>query len=202
MLIPFLAFALLVGTGVSRIEAAIHIYKVTFVGKALFFPKLVPIGNGIKHSGYLIYNTANPANSQTIEVFKNRTFQLNGQMLQAMFPSQIGIGAIDRDGNGINETASALIGFQSGGSTHARAYIGTVPAAGFRVNGVTFPGIARSLKGVGAVTSAGVDNFAVQDSWRFDPLSALQGVVGSNNTNDGVAAVQVHLQSRGYVQVP
>jgi hypothetical protein len=200
--IAFAAAALAAFGAVSTAGAAIHVYKITFVGTPLFFPKAPPLGNAVKSSGYLIYDTVTPGNSQAVEVFKNKTYQLNGPLLTRIFPVAIGITPIDRNSDGFFETASSLVGFQSGGNTNARAYIGMIPKNGFKLGNVLFTGIARSLKGSGSVTSSAVDLFAIRDAWTLDALSALPGVVGSNNTNDGVAAVAVFLQSKGYVQVP
>ncbi|HEV7867217.1 MAG TPA: hypothetical protein VGO90_06015 [Chthoniobacteraceae bacterium] len=202
-----LSFAALLGflvlaAGTQSAEAAIHIYKVTFSGKAQFFPKPEPIGNSLKSMGYLIYDTNAPANSQTVEIFSNKTYRVNGLLLQLIFPSQIGLAAIDRDEDGFNETASALVGFQNGNTTVARSYIGAVPKSPFSINGVTFINTSKALKGKGSVVTAGLDLFTVTDSWKFDSLSALPGVATSNNSNDGVTAVIVYLQGKGYQAAP
>jgi hypothetical protein len=194
--------ATFLGVAAPRGEAAIHIYKLTFAGKPLFFPKNPPLGNAVKSSGFLIYDTVNPANSQTVEVFKNKTFQFNGPLLQRIFPSQISFAALDRNNDGTFETASALVGYQNGATNDARAYIGSIPKLGFRIKEILFTGIAKALKGTGAVTVGGLDHFTISDKWKLDALSALPTVVGSNNTNDGRAAVQVFLESKGFVLVP
>ena len=189
-------------------QAAIHIYKVTFSAKAQFFPRLttqIPNpGNSRKSTGYLIYDTVTPANSQTVEIFTNKTYRLNALLLNLIFPSQVLVGGIDRTvpPDGFAETAAALVAFQTGGSFVARSYQGVIPKVPFKIKNIVFANIAKSLKGAGSVTTPGSDRLTVLDTWTFDPLSALQGVVGSNNTNDGVAAVEVFLQGKNYIEVP
>lgn len=201
--VTLLLAALVFAVGVRPAHAAIHIYKVTFTATAQFFPKVAPLGNTQKATGYLIYDTATPNNSQTVQVFTNKTykFNANGNLLGLIFPSQITISTLDRNNDGFFETANALVGFQSGATSVARSYIGTIPRPpGFKISGVFFNGIARSLKGAGSVVTSGVDRFTVSDTWTFDSLSALPAVTGSNNTNDGVTAVVAYLQGKGFVQ--
>lgn len=198
-----LALAPLLGTlfffaGTPQAEAIVVIYKVTVASKAQFFPKVAPLGNSVTSTGYLIFDTNTPANSQTVEVFRNKTFQLNGNLLQRIFPSQIGLGALDKNLDGFAETLNALLGFQTGGTTHARSYIGTIPKNGFFLKGQLFTGLSRTLKGKGTLVVAGNDLLTRTETFTIDTLSAAL----PNDTNVGTNAVVVLLVSKGYTQVP
>ena len=178
-----------------RAEAAIRIYKVTIVQKAVFFKE-----NSITSVGYLIYDTTTPANSQTVEVFKNKTYATNGDLLQYIFPSQVALGTLDKNDDNVMDTEFALVGFQTGANptiTQSRAYIGPVPKNGFRIGNTTFFQTAKALKGVGGVNVPGLDYFVRADSLKIDPLSGANPA----DTNAGITLVTAQLAAKGYSEV-
>jgi hypothetical protein len=176
-------------------QAAIRIYKVTFKATALLNPK----ANSFLDVGYVIYDSANPGNSQTVEIFKNKTYQINGGMLARIVPSQVALGALDTNADAVADTEAATVGFQSGGLYSARSYIGKIPPAGIRVGIVTVVLTAKSLKGQGEASNLGVNSFAISDTWTFDTLSVTGNPA---NTAAGVLLVQALLQGKGYTQIP
>ncbi len=189
---------LLLAGSIASSKADIRIYRTTFSGKAAVFPRRAPNGNSQFRRGYLVYDSNNPANSQTIEVFPNRTYQVNGTLLNLIFPSQIGLAPFDRNNDTTNETELALVGFTSGGDFRARLYRGAIPRFGIRLQGQTFFGTSRFLRGVGSDTVFGVDHFRVTNILRLDARTgALPG-----NTNAGVLLVTADLAGRGFTQVP
>lgn len=173
-------------------HAVIRVYKVSISAKATFFS-----ANSFKMSGYLIYDTATPGNSQTVQVRSNKTFTVNTGMLTVIFPSQIFLVPIDKNTDGFNDTESALVGFQSGGATNARSYNGAIPKNGFRIQNTTFLGTARSLKGNGAVTVGANDQYIRTDTFTLDTLSAANPAT----TDVGRDAVIALLVAKGYQNV-
>lgn len=196
--LSLLASASMLIASAPQAEAAIIIYKVTVISTAQFFPKAFPLGNSVKSTGYLIYDTITPANSQTVEVFRNKTYQVNGQLLQRIFPSQIGLGAFDKNNDGFDETLNALVAFTSGNATHARSYIGTIPKRGFFIRGTPFIGFSKTLKGKGTVVVSGSDLLTRKETFTIDPLSAAE----PNSVAVGVNGVVTLLESKRYNQVP
>src|SRR5947209_8596662 len=121
----FLLGALLVFAANHEAQAVIRIYKITSSSRALLAP-----ANSIAISGYLVYDTNNSANSQTIEVRRNRTYSVNTRLLDVIVPSAIGLFPTDRTKDGVNDTEVALIGFTANGISYAGAYIGAIPRLG------------------------------------------------------------------------
>lgn len=199
--LPSLAALLFFVAGTYRADAVLPqvvVYKVTVTSKAQFFPKNAPAGNSAKSSGYLIYDVQTPANSQTVEVFKNKTYQVNGTLLQRIFPAAIGLAALDRNNDGFAETLNSLLGFQNGNQTHARSYIGTIPKNGFFLKGTLITQLSKTMKGKGTVVVGGNDLLTRTEAFVVDPLtSALP-----NSTNVGRDAVIAILESKGFNIVP
>lgn len=184
------------GAATSSAEAQVRIYKVTFTAKARAFPKFVPALNGrsFRHSGYIIYappSIGGPA-AQTVEVFKNKTYQVNGSMLGSITPQIVALTPIDRNNNGVPETE---FGF-AGGNGMARSYMGKYPANGFRFGNVVFLQTARVLYGRGSVI--GADHWTVTDKW----IMNTQSGAAPANTAAGVTLVTAFLAGKGFVSVP
>lgn len=183
------------GAGVTSAEAQVRVYKVTFNAKARVFPSSTPgRGNSFKHTGYIIYappSIGGPA-AQVVEVFRNKTFQVNGPMINTITPGIVALNPIDRSRNGVNDhefgTATA--------NGMARSYMGAIPRNGFRLGNVIFSQTAKSVSGRGSVI--GTDHFTVSDTWTI----ASQSGAGPVNTAAGVTLVTAYLVGRGYVQVP
>jgi hypothetical protein len=179
-------------------QAVVRIYKVTYSGKAVLFPKL----RNFVDTGFVIYDTANPVNSATIQVFKNKTFQVNGAMFADVFPSQVGLQPADRlpapAGDTINDTEFALIAFSNGNIRHARSLIGAIPKLPFRIGTTIFVNTAKSLKGVGSLTNPTFDHFTIKEAWTLDKLSASNPA----DINAGVVLVAAQLAAKGFTQIP
>ena len=189
---------LFAGTSRSEAQGRILIFKVTYTGKAKFLPKLLPDGNGIKITGYLIYDTAAPANSQTLELFSDKTYEVNTRMLTLIAPDQVIFSPFDKNNDGFPEIASALVGFTVGNDTFvARSYTGTNPRVVYKVGGQFFSG-PRSVRGIGSVTVFNEDHYTISDTWTLDPLSGVAAVYNSINTNDGLTAVKNFVEARHY----
>ena len=179
-------------------EAVVRVYQVSFSGKAAIRPKGTPLGNSFARVGFLIYDTNTPNQSQTIEVFRNRTYQLNGNLLVNIFPAAIGLTPTDLNADGLNDTELAVLGFTSGSNTSSRILAGAIPRNGFRIGNTTFFQTAKAISGYGCVTVPGTDHFFVREKWTINGFSASNPV----NTNAGVALVVAYLAGRGYIQVP
>ncbi len=171
-------------------EAVVRIYKVTISAKAVFFT-----ANSFTRKGYLIYDDTGATVPQVVEVLPNRKYQVNGAgFLSLVSPSQIAFFPIDRNGDTVKETESALLGFQTGNTTEARAYGGAIPKFGFRIGNTTYVGFSKSLKGKGAVSVNNLDNFGRSDSFTIDTLMGANPV----NTNAGVALVTAFLEGKNF----
>lgn len=193
----FLLGALLLFAATHEAQAVIRIYKLTSSSRALLSP-----ANSITISGYLIYDTANPANSQAIEVRKNRTYSVNTRLLNVIVPSAIGLVPIDKTRDGVNDTEVALIGFSVNGVSYAGAYIGAIPRLGFRLNNSVVFQTAKSLKGTGSTTvstQAQFENFTQSQTLTIDPLTAANPAPA--DTNQGVGLVTAKLAGMGFTNV-
>jgi hypothetical protein len=179
-------------------EAQVRIYKVTFTAKARVFTKTQPAGNTFKHSGYIVYappSIGGPA-AQTIEIFKNKTYSVNGTMRDTIAPGSVALVPIDRSRNSIFDHEYGLAG--AGGM--GRSYLGVIPRNPFRIGNVTFTNTARSVLGRGSVLANGVVNppvehFTITDKWTLDVRSGA----GPVDTTAGVTLVTAFLASKGYV---
>ena len=192
-----LAFSL---ATVATSQAVVVIYKVSFTGKAKFFPRTQPNGNTFRHRGYLIYDTANPGASITVELVpRTRTYRVQSSMINNIAPSSIAFFTLDRNTDAFFETQGGTIGTSGGGVTISRSYLGRISRAGVRFgNSVPIPGLARTLRGTGSVTADGTDHFRTSETWRIDRLTAS----GPVNTTAGLNLVTAYLAGRRYVQVP
>jgi hypothetical protein len=179
-------------------NAVVRVYSVSFGAKAAIRPKGTPTGNSFARSGYLIFDTNNPNQSQTVEIFRNKTFQVNGAFLVNIFPAAINLQPADLNADTITDREIALIGFQSGVNTSSRVLIGSVPRNGFRIGNTTFFQTAKTIGGYGAVTVPGTDHFFVRERWTINSFSASNPV----NTNAGVTLATAYLLGRGYIQIP
>lgn len=193
LLVSLLVIAFTLASAATS-QAVVVIYSVTFSAKARFFPRPSPRGNSILHRGYLIYDTANPGSSISVELSgRTRTYQVQGAMINNIAPSSIGFGVLDRNSDAFFETQAGQIG--AGGVS--RSYLGIIPRPGIRFgNSVPLTGLARVLRGVGA--ASGADHFRTNDVWRMHPLTAA----GPVNTNAGLVLLQANLAGRRYTQVP
>jgi hypothetical protein len=182
----------------TPVQAIVLVYKVTYTAKALLFPAL----HSFKDVGYVIYDTNTPGNSQTVQVFSNKTYAVNGDMLSDIFPSQVAITPADRlpapAGDTINDTAFALIAFNNGNIFHSRSLLGAISKKPFSIGSTVFTNVSKSLKGKGSLTNATFDHFTVTESWVLD-----LPVTGANPTTTDVArdAVISRLELQGFNQV-
>jgi len=181
----------------------IRIYKVTYSAKASLRPATVPRGNSFRHTGYVIYNIQNPAQSVTVELLPQRRFQTNGPMLGNVVPSSVGLFTFDRTGNGVIDTEFSFIGL-SGATASRTAFLrGPIPARGFRVGLVPFNNASRSL------TYAGrrFDTLNFQgffDVWNLTGKWRIDGVLNRTTpatVTDGVTLVQAHLLGRRFTSL-
>lgn len=198
LLLPLLV-ALFSFSSVAESEAIVLIYKLSFNGKARYFPKGGAQGNSFVNRGYLIYDTNNPGAASTIEVFgRTKTFQVNGAMRNNVVPSAIGFFNLDRNNDAYFETKAGNIGFTNGGLTVSRSYLGRIPKQGIRFgNSVPITGFSPVLRGLGSVTATGTDVFRTSDVWRMMALTSAF----PNDTNTGINAVVAFLVQRGFSQI-
>ncbi len=210
--------ALVVGLGlygacVSSAEAQVpnpvRIYKVTYSAKARVFPGALASakGNSIKHTGYVVLQRG--VNVATIELFKDKTFQVNGgEIFANIAPEFVGLSPINRSTRpgGFTHEYGVVAG-TSGNTTMARSYLGTIPRNGFRFNLVSFQNtnIAKSVAGMGSMTKtfAGpfTEHYTVKDKWTVDKLSGDPVLSGgpAQDVNDGVGIVTAFLTRKRYV---
>jgi len=180
---------------VTTSQAVVVIYKVSFNAKARFFSKNLPNGNSFKHRGYLVYDTANPGASFTVELVpKTKTYRIQSTMINNIAPSSIGFFVLDRNTDAFSETQGGLIS----GTGISRSYLGKISRKGIRFgNSVPLTGLAKTLRGEGSVTGQS-DYFKTSDVWKMDKLTAA----GPVNTNAGLNLVTAFLAGKNYVQVP
>jgi len=194
---------LLVFVATESAEAVVRVYNVSFGARGAVRPRAVPAGNSFARSGYLIFDTVNPANSVTIEVFrKTKTFQVGtigspSNLWFNIFPSQIGLIPADLNNDTITDREIASIGFQFNGQTSSRVVIGSVPRNGFRIGNTTFFQTAKVIGGFGSLTVPLTEHYSIRERWAINSFSASNPV----NTNAGASLVTVYLVGRGWSQI-
>ncbi|MCB1230801.1 MAG: hypothetical protein KDN19_11070 [Verrucomicrobiae bacterium] len=199
LLLPLLVVALSFAFTANS-EAVILIYRVTYSAKAKFFPRGGTAGNSFAHRGYLVIDTNNLGNSQSVEIFPaNRTYQVNGSMISNIAPNLIAFANLNLKGDAFAETQAGLIGFSNGTLTISRGYRGVIPRNGIRFPPSTtiFSGFARVLRGTGNVTfnsQQGFDSWRTSEVWRMLPLTGGN----PNSAATGVTAITSLLISRRY----
>lgn len=178
-------------------QAAIRIYRISSVSRALLVPQ-----TSISVAGYLIYDTAAPGNSQTVEVRKNKTYVVNGRLSGVILPGAINFRTLDLNRDTFVDTEFALIGFQGSGVTYAGAYGGPIPRNGFIINNTTFFQTAKGLRG-GGTTTVNTQNqfeyFTQGQSLVIDALTASNPA--PMNTTQGTSLVTARLTGFGYTAV-
>jgi len=202
-----IAFSLLLGTLVTfglalpvrAITPPVRIYKVTFRAKAL----LNAAAANISDTGYVVYDQSNPSNSVVIQLFKNKTYQeqTTTGMAAVLVPSQVTLVAYDTDSDTFADTEFASVGFTGSGLVSARAYIGTIPKAGFRVGAQTVNLTARSLKGKGSVSITTPNHFTVSDTWTLDTVHTFSPTGSLVSVSAGVGVMESYLNGLHYTKI-
>lgn len=190
-LFSLLLIALLLAAGAREAQALILVYRVTSTARALNFPR-----NTVTVSGYLFFDTNNAANSQTIEVFRNKTYSVNGALFNLLTPANFNLNASDSNNDTVLDVVAPLIAVSGQGFSDARALRGLVPRTGFRIgtNPLPYTNVARTLRGYGSRVLFGNDLFT-----RTDVLT-IHVLTGANPASTNVARDKIagDLATLGY----
>jgi hypothetical protein len=179
-------------------DAAIRVYKITFVHKSTLYPKFGVNGNSMRIRGYVIVDTVNPSDPLGIKLvdIHGKVYSDLGD-LGLVIKRQVlnQFQTIDRSGNGKLDTFLMYENGEFDGRTYAGLFSGNIPSKGFKVKGVPFTDEARSLKYRGAMVGTNVDFWRRTATLRLDPI-----VVDNPQLSVGLQwlALKARLDSKGY----